>query len=243
MRELLAFGENTYSQAGEDGILAEVCRRLDIHKGVYVDIGAHDGRFMSNTERLRECGWRGVNIDCNEQRLAELRENLARFPGNTALCAEVAGENAGSLVQWNGVDFVDIDVDGPELQIWRAIPDDGPTVTLMEIDPLDKLGDLREHSAEKRLSSFSSMVALGEAKGYRLVSYTGLNCLFAKADLASVVLSPVPDAASLYLDGAASTYYRQHVKVRSDARSKLRCWSQSYSSGFLQAKKWSHAHS
>jgi len=229
MRELLAFGENTYSQAGEDGILAEVCRRLDIHKGVYVDIGAHDGRFMSNTERLRECGWRGVNIDCNEQRLAELRENLARFPGNTALCAEVAGENAGSLVQWNGVDFVDIDVDGPELQIWRGMPDDIlPSVMLVEIDPRDALGEMREHSGERRLSSFSSMVAYGESKRYRLVAYTGLNCLFVKEDLTPKVFRQCPSPAELYMDAKTRAQYRRWVRVRSDAAMQLRVWSHDY---------------
>jgi hypothetical protein len=226
--ELLAYGENIYSQAGEDGILAEVCRRLGMGCGpfTYVDVGAHDGRFMSNTERLRECGWRGVCLDSNEQRCQEARRNLARFPGNTVSCVEVTPENVAGLTDWY-VNFVDLDVDGPELQIWRAMPS-LPWLVLAEIDPLDPLGVMREHSAQKRLSSFSSMVACGESKGYRLIAYTGLNCLFALEAIAKTVLGTVPDADRLYLNGASSSHYRQLVKIRSDARAQLRDWSVAY---------------
>ena len=225
--ELLAYGENTYSQSGEDGILAEVSRRLgDDLPHTYVDIGAHDGRFMSNTERLRECGWTGLNIDSNPSRCKTLADNLARWPGNEWLCHEVAPDGIADLACWD-VGLVDIDVDGPELQLWRALPG-RPVLMLVEIDAADALGVLREHSAKQRLSSFSSMVAHGESVGYRLIAYTGLNCLFANAAVAEQILHPVPDADSLYLNGESRTYYRQLVKTRSDAAAKLRDWSRAY---------------
>jgi len=227
--ELLAYGENTYSQAGEDGILAEVSRRLGpALPHTYVDLGAHDGRFMSNTERLRECGWTGLNIDSNSSRCRELADTLARWPGNDWLCHEVTPDGMADLACWD-VGLVDIDVDGPELQLWRAIPaGHGPVLMLVEIDAADKLGALREHSAKQRLTSFSSMVAHGESVGYRLIAYTGLNCLFAKAETAQAILAEVPFADSLYLNGESRTYYRQLVKSRSDAAAKLRDWSHAY---------------
>jgi FkbM family methyltransferase len=51
----------SYSQEGEDMVLANFFG--DDFSGIYVDIGAHDPTAWSNTRKLAERGWWGVNID------------------------------------------------------------------------------------------------------------------------------------------------------------------------------------
>ncbi len=54
-------GEKSYSQEGEDRILA---RYFDsVNNGFYVDVGAHHPIRFSNTMLFYKRGWRGVNID------------------------------------------------------------------------------------------------------------------------------------------------------------------------------------
>lgn len=50
-----------YSQFGEDIYLAALLD--DAPAGVFVDVGAHDPRRLSNTYLLYRRGWRGINID------------------------------------------------------------------------------------------------------------------------------------------------------------------------------------
>lgn len=57
------FGYRTYSQFGEDAVLAELFK--DQANGVYVDVGAHHPYRYSNTYLLYKKGWHGVNIDAN----------------------------------------------------------------------------------------------------------------------------------------------------------------------------------
>jgi hypothetical protein len=65
----------SYSQFGEDLVILKLLgdRVADPDKGVYVDVGAFDTVFFSNTLLLREHGWTGVNIDANPERIEQLR--------------------------------------------------------------------------------------------------------------------------------------------------------------------------
>ena len=57
----LAIGERSYSQEGEDRILARLFESSG--QGFYVDVGAHHPMRFSNTFLFYRRGWRGVNID------------------------------------------------------------------------------------------------------------------------------------------------------------------------------------
>jgi FkbM family methyltransferase len=56
-------GKQYYSHFGEDALLDFIFR--DQLKGVYVDVGAYHPVLFSNTKRLYDRGWRGINIDPN----------------------------------------------------------------------------------------------------------------------------------------------------------------------------------
>ncbi len=59
------FGHLTYSQHGEDLMIANLFRLLGIEKPSYLDLGAHHPIFCSNTKLLYDRGSRGVNIEAN----------------------------------------------------------------------------------------------------------------------------------------------------------------------------------
>ncbi len=57
----LVYRVDSYSQNGEDRILARIYERQ--RYGFYVDIGAHHPFRFSNTYLLYKRGWNGINID------------------------------------------------------------------------------------------------------------------------------------------------------------------------------------
>ena len=60
-RLLSGNAELTYSQEGEDRILARLLEGAPV--GFYVDVGAHAPFRFSNTACLYQAGWRGIAID------------------------------------------------------------------------------------------------------------------------------------------------------------------------------------
>ena len=76
MRKLLnyCFGKNvamyphfkkSYSQCGEDLLIQYIFNLRGIQKPSYIDIGANDPFFLSNTAMFYETGCRGINIEAN----------------------------------------------------------------------------------------------------------------------------------------------------------------------------------
>lgn len=57
------FCVKSYSQEGEDLVLARIFEELRITKGFFVDIGAHHPARFSNTNYFYRRGWRGINVD------------------------------------------------------------------------------------------------------------------------------------------------------------------------------------
>jgi hypothetical protein len=77
----------TLSQFAEDVALA---RLLPDARGFYVDIGAFHPKFGSNTYLLWKRGWRGVNVDVDEYKMALFR----RFrPDDTNLTIGISSKN------------------------------------------------------------------------------------------------------------------------------------------------------
>jgi FkbM family methyltransferase len=56
-------GKISFSQEGEDLVLARIFDVLGVKKGFFVDIGAHHPFRFSNTYYFYRRGWNGINID------------------------------------------------------------------------------------------------------------------------------------------------------------------------------------
>ena len=65
-----------------------------------------------------------------------------------------------------------IDVDGLDLEIWESFLGN-PIVVVIEINSGIYPGKLQNLSKQNSGSSFTSMVEIGEKKGYKVVCHTG----------------------------------------------------------------------
>jgi FkbM family methyltransferase len=81
-----------YGQKQEDRIAYQFLKRLPESqlKKTFLDVGAYDGKHLSNTLLFEELGWRGICIEADEHAFRALRENRKCICVNSA-CAEKEG--------------------------------------------------------------------------------------------------------------------------------------------------------
>jgi hypothetical protein len=195
------YRRDEYSQNGEDGVLEEILRRLEIRDGCFVEFGAWDGIHLSNTYRLLRQGWTGVYIEGDARKFAELTENMRGHSGRLQLIhayVEPRGERSlDNLLAPTGIrtDFevLSIDVDSCDWQIWEGLRDYAPKIVIIEIDSSIPVGIHQTHRGKGVVrSSFTSTVELGANKGYSPVCHTG-NLFFVANPLVSRLGLPVSD--------------------------------------------------
>ena len=66
------FGKPSYSQYGEDILIEHLFP--SVRSGCYLDLGSFDPFLFSNTAKLYENGWRGVNVDANPKSIKEFNK-------------------------------------------------------------------------------------------------------------------------------------------------------------------------
>lgn len=78
------------AQHGEDALLAQ--RFADKRGGCYVEVGALDGEFLSNTYYFeKELGWHGVLVEANPEQAAICRRNR---PASTVIASAAVAPGA-----------------------------------------------------------------------------------------------------------------------------------------------------
>jgi FkbM family methyltransferase len=80
-------GQLTYAQLGEDLILEHLLQGKN--KGTYIDVGANNPRFLSNTYLFYRKGWSGLTVDPNP---AKIRQHKIVRPRDTAINCAVGAE-------------------------------------------------------------------------------------------------------------------------------------------------------
>lgn len=71
----------SYSQNGEDRIIEEYFRSLDLVDPVLLDLGANDGITLSNSRMLLETGkWRGILVEPSKAAFRRLEQNSIGLP-------------------------------------------------------------------------------------------------------------------------------------------------------------------
>ena len=140
---LLNFYGNVHSQIGQDGILQEIFKMLDIKNGFFCEFGAWDGIYLSNCRKLVEEGWAGVFIEGNEKKFKDLSLRYQSFSGIHCISAFVGAPKRGiigdplfMILEKNNInpahiDFLSIDIDGYDLEIFEEI-NFKPKVVLLE---------------------------------------------------------------------------------------------------------------
>jgi hypothetical protein len=197
---LLRFGAKAYSQHDEDGILAEIFRRVSVDTRTFVEIGVGTG-VENNTLALLLSGWRGAWIEADAHNVEAARQQLASYIGAGQLGLHqtfVTRENADALLQGvspsRAPDVLSIDVDGNDYWIWDAVESLTPRVVVIEYNAswFPPLALTVEYDASFRWdgsnyfgASLKALEILGARKGYRLVGcgFAGINAFFVREDL------------------------------------------------------------
>ena len=198
------YGYKVYSQNDEDGILAEIFRRIDLSAGVFCEIGVENG-LECNTLWLLHRGWRGGWLEANEVQRPAIEQKFQSLLTTKRLALAIGrlapGNVNGALRQvlssldlgLDELDFLSIDVDGMDIYLLEAL-ECAPKVICIEYNakfppPVSKVPVYQEDYVW-RFGDYmgSSLTAVNEAavaKGYSLVAtnLTGVNAFFVRNDL------------------------------------------------------------
>lgn len=189
------YKRDVHSQFGEDGIIAEILRRLGMDEAGLgrrlwcVEFGAWDGKHLSNTRHLIEQrDARAVLIEGCPKRYEELVENTRGFDGVVPIqrMIEWKGENSlFRILQGTELperfDVLSIDVDGHDWFIWSSLRSYRATVVTVEYNPTMPydLPVVPPYDPKQRWGcSLAALVALGREKGYSLAAVTDVNAIF-----------------------------------------------------------------
>jgi len=203
-----------HSQFGEDGIIEEICRRLDIKTGFFVEFGAADGVWLSNTRYLVEKGWSGVMIEPSQSTFDQLKANYK--DNKNILCLNnIVGhdDNDQNTMTFDRIrdryfpkqeiDFLSIDVDGLDFLILKSLKC-RPKVIMIESNlfwhPLFTQ-EVPAHVAGGNLQQpIPVMIDIARSLGYEPVCLT-INLFLVRKDLYEPFKKTPSDALTLFRDG------------------------------------------
>lgn len=175
------------SQFGEDGIIEKIFEIVKPKNKWCVEFGADNGVTLSNTWNLIiNKGWHAIEIERNDVAFAILKFMYKDYPviclNQSVTCNEP--NKLDAILQRYEIpkdfDFISIDVDSIDYQIWESFVEYQPSVVCIEFCQTFKheeefiYGQNRIHVG----SSLKSIVDLGKRKGYELVSVIGVNAFF-----------------------------------------------------------------
>ena len=126
-------GYKVWSQSDEDGILAEIFRRIGVARpgqpGSFVEFGVDDGREC-NTLKLLVEGWRGLWMEAGAECCDRIRSTFSAplADGRLELLQKrVSADNVDGLITGSRIaaagelDLLSIDIDGNDYHVLKAI--------------------------------------------------------------------------------------------------------------------------
>lgn len=216
---LLAKGQKVFSQGDEDGILAEIFRRIGTTSKRFCEIGVGDGR-ENNTLFLLYQGWQGTWVEASSRRCASIRCDFswAIDAGQLQLVQQRVGvESADALAEsvkdFSNLDLFSIDIDGIDWHVMKALSELKARVVVVEYNakfaaPIDFVVQHAPDFFWRRDDYFSASLSAWEKlmreKGYTLVGcgITGANAYFVRSDLARDTLFCAPFTAENHYEPA-----------------------------------------
>ena len=214
-RRLERYGRKVYSQNDEDGIVAEIFRRIGTTNRTFLEFGV-EGGLENNTLFLLQNDWRGLWIESDPAYCKTIADTFASQLKTfhlQVLNSFVTRENIDGIVQKAGLpkdlDLISIDIDFNDYYVWEALTAIQPRVVVIEyngrfVPPLrravtyeaDRSWDGSDYSG----CSLQALSDLGERKGYRLVgcNMSGVNAFFVRADLCGSLFATPATADHLF---------------------------------------------
>ena len=222
LRAIQKSRQDGFSNLGEQQVLQRYISELNPLR-ICVDIGANDGRTMSNTYSLFLAGWRGLAVEYDPREFARLSARYSELAEvNLARCM-VTPENVVSLLRANRLPtefgVLSLDIDGYDYFVLRSILSEfRPSIVVTEINekipPPIKFTVNYSPSYCWRADHFygQSISQLDEL--CRSLNYSLVELEYNNAVLIAGELSPVPA-----LDPAEA--YRRGYLNRRDRREKF----------------------
>jgi hypothetical protein len=190
------------SQNGEDGIIAEIFRRIGTTNRYLVEFGAANGA-ENNTALLVRQGWGGLWMDADPVLIADAGQRYrAEIEAGrlTVLETFITAENIEDLFRQGKVpeeiDLLSIDIDRNDYYVWEKITHYRPRVVVIEYNagapptmswvvPYDAKGFGFNSFGTGNGASLKALEELGNRKGYSLVGcdLCGVNAFFVRDDL------------------------------------------------------------
>jgi hypothetical protein len=200
-------GFRVFSEFDEDGIALFLLAVGGAPTRRFVDIGAGDGVFASNTANLAlNLGFDGLFVEADESRVQRGRHFYSKHPDTMVhppafLQAFVTRENVNDLIADAGftgeIDLLSIDIDGNDYWVWEALDCVRPRFVIAEahpefgredyVMPYDPGFDARAAPTGTWIgASAAAMIRLADGLGYRAVAANlyGFNIFFARSDVA-----------------------------------------------------------
>ena len=190
---LARYRKTITSQYGEDGVIERIFEIIGAQNKWCVEFGA--GSDNNNTWYLvNEKDWRAVLIEAHPVYYKELVKN---YVGNKrVICLDdfvhfKGGNTMDVILKKTPIprdfDFLVIDIDGHDYQVWEAVQEYHPRVVMIEYNgniPLDVSFVQPPDSRVIRTgSSLHALVELGREKGYELVYAHIANAIFVRKEL------------------------------------------------------------
>ena len=166
------YERSVHSQSGEDGVIQHLFELIGTRNRFFVEFGAGDGLFLSNTAHLRlNHGWTGLLMEGSEQ-----------ADGQLVRREFVSAENINFLFAQYDVpevfDLLSVDIDGNDYWVWNALTDCKPRLVVVEYNiffglhqactvpyEADRIWDESYYHG----ASLGALEKLGITKGYTLV--------------------------------------------------------------------------
>jgi hypothetical protein len=186
---LLRFRGNVTSQCGEDGIIQRLVQLTQPQARYCVEFGAWDGvKFSNCCHLLTRQGWRGLMIEANPDKYAELVATYRAVPSVVT---------ANRFVSFEGRDSLDsiltevgapatfgvlsIDIDGNDFYVWESLVQYRPEIVVIEFNPSvpNDVEFVQTRSFDVNQGcSLRALIGLAATKGYELAVCTDWNAIF-----------------------------------------------------------------
>jgi len=191
MKNYLNYAKNIFSQNGEDGILEELFKDLNITNGTVVEFGAWDGVYLSNTFNLlkNKTNYKGILIEGDKHKYNDLVEISKIYPNIVPVHCFVEWQKESKncldnilknyLKQDERVNLISIDIDSLDYYIAESIEVFLPDIFIIETN---SSYDINTENKGPEGCSLKSLDILMKSKNYNLVAYTG-NGIYVKNEL------------------------------------------------------------
>jgi hypothetical protein len=195
--DLTRYELRVFSQNGEDGVIAEIMKRVGTASRSFVEFGVETGAEGNCVFLADVLGWSGLFAEADDRCHAALERKYADSGRVGTLHARITPGNVEQLFAEAGVpdepDVLAIDVDGTDYWIWEAIERVRPRLVVIEyngaLPSASRLVQPPEwggwDGTDYYGASSGALRALGERKGYRTVhaELSGSNLFLVRGDL------------------------------------------------------------